>query len=352
MKLVITQNMSFQLRGEKVIASGSGARDVVELPIELLSLIAEFSFPRDPDAMALPTGTRQLVDRLSSLGLLQEEPISVHTTTCDPVSEYLSPVANALGSLANEANVALAYGLDDFQRMYSVDIARILQECRASIAHLLEKLRLFNESRARSISRDIRIKPLRINIGSRDTRLDNWINLDLRGADLNWNIARGLPFPDKSVSTIYAAYVLEHLMFPDEVKTFLCDAHRVLSTGGAMRIVVPNLRGYADAYLRGQELGWYEPKSGLREPKQPLAARFLQYAGAGAPPGAFDVAHRFAYDFETLEELLLDAGFARVIQSNYMSSEIDELLVDHASSVASENAQIPGRALFVDALRD
>src|SRR5205823_2825729 len=54
-----------------------------------------------------------------------------------------------------------------------------------------------------------------------------------------------------------------------------------------------------------------------------------------------DGEHKYGYDFETAERLLLKAGFSRAIDSAYNKSEFPELLIDYRGENLS---------LFVDAV--
>ena len=91
-----------------------------------------------------------------------------------------------------------------------------------------------------------------VNIGCGAVFHPDWINLDsapvapaVRACDARG----GLPFADASVDVVYHAHMLEHLEAEDARK-FLAECHRVLRPGGVVRVVVPDLEGIAQAYLR------------------------------------------------------------------------------------------------------
>ena len=91
-----------------------------------------------------------------------------------------------------------------------------------------------------------------VNIGCGTVFHPGWINLDsapagpgVRACDAR----RGLPFADASVDVVYHAHMLEHLE-ADDARKFLAECHRVLRPGGIMRVVVPDLEGIAQTYLR------------------------------------------------------------------------------------------------------
>ena len=79
----------------------------------------------------------------------------------------------------------------------------------------------------------------------------NWVTIDINGqCDIYYNLAKGIPFADESVSRIYSSHVFEHLN-PMEAKLCMRECLRVLKKGGEFSIAVPNARLYVDAYLKG-----------------------------------------------------------------------------------------------------
>jgi len=94
-----------------------------------------------------------------------------------------------------------------------------------------------------------------VNVGCGTVFHPDWINLDSAPATpevRSLDARRGLPFADASVDAVYHAHMLEHLETEDARK-FLIECHRILRPGGVMRVVVPDLEGIAQTYLR--ELG-------------------------------------------------------------------------------------------------
>ena len=77
------------------------------------------------------------------------------------------------------------------------------------------------------------------------------------------DLRRGIPFADESFEVVYHSHVLEHLS-QVEAHRFLCECCRVLTPGGTMRVVVPDLEEIARLYLRALELarqgdrGWQD----------------------------------------------------------------------------------------------
>ena len=78
-----------------------------------------------------------------------------------------------------------------------------------------------------------------------------WENLDFSSRTpgvRTYDLRKGIPFPEASFNVVYHSHVLEHL--PKQVVPgFLRECHRVLRSGGVIRIVVPDLERIARLYL-------------------------------------------------------------------------------------------------------
>lgn len=207
-------------------------------------------------------------------------------------------------------------------------------------------------------------KPIKVQLGAAgDSSLMGWLNLDLLGgqaertirgnmpAELAINIAHEqLPFPDKSVSHVYAAHVLEHLEFPNELFHVLEEIHRVLIPGGKLRIVVPNANLWMQAYTESCSLNvtdrlktpfWrsaMETWSDWAWRDSPLLSLILTYLGASRSDTN---PHKNGYDFDYMTKVLEEAGFGLIKLSSYMGSDDPVLRIDDASE--------PAKATFIDA---
>jgi predicted SAM-dependent methyltransferase len=146
--------------------------------------------------------------------------------------------------------------------------------------------------------------PLQLEVGAGGRKGQNgWHTIDLApGCDLPWDLRRGLPFPDGSVSKIYSSHFLEHLTF-DECQRFLTECRRVLRPGGVISACVPDARLYVESYFGVRDL---DP------------TRFMQYAPAF--PGVskidalnyvayMDGQHKYLFDVDALVNVLAKAGF-------------------------------------------
>ena len=78
-----------------------------------------------------------------------------------------------------------------------------------------------------------------------------YISVDLDPRDHGWNIRHDLtqpiPLPDGSVFGIHTEDFLEHITV-DRIEALLVECHRLLKTGGRMRIGVPDYRNPKDRW--------------------------------------------------------------------------------------------------------
>jgi predicted SAM-dependent methyltransferase len=99
-------------------------------------------------------------------------------------------------------------------------------------------------------------KPALLNVGCGNRFHPDWINVDVVSRHkevMECNILKGIPFPDNSMDAVYHSHVLEH--FPKaEGERFIRECHRVLKSGGILRIAVPDLERIARTYLEKMEL--------------------------------------------------------------------------------------------------
>jgi predicted SAM-dependent methyltransferase len=162
------------------------------------------------------------------------------------------------------------------------------------------------------------------------------IGLIGRDQGARWNVrplvhdlTKPLPFPEHSFSAVYASHVLEHLYLAD-AQRLLEECHRVLRSGGVIRVVVPDLRSMAITYI--------ENKNGegpLPIEKQAPADKFnemLMFRGPAPPAGNFLYRiytlwkdfhhHKWMYDSESLAHYVEKAGFSSVREKEFLQSEI------------------------------
>lgn len=134
---------------------------------------------------------------------------------------------------------------------------------------------------------------IRLNVGCGLIAIADYFNVDARelpGVDMVADV-RSLPFRAGTVSEIYAAHLVEHFTEADLKSTVLPAWHRMLKTGGLLRVVVPDAEAMIQSFSRRQY-----PFESLRE------VTF----GSQDYPGNY---HYTMFSRESLRGLLRAAGF-------------------------------------------
>ncbi len=186
-------------------------------------------------------------------------------------------------------------------------------------------------------------KDLLVNLGAGKHGKPGWINVDIKkepGINCLYDCRKSLPFPDNSVKGIFCEHFLEHIDYTEEIPYFLTECHRVLKSGGIIRIIIPDLEKYLRAYCKE---GWSDLdiiRQLDSEHKDPYyknkyhtkmeLVNLLFHQGQE---------HKFGYDHETLEFLLRRYGFSIIKRQKPGQSMMNELCLDMPSR-ASESLYI------------
>jgi predicted SAM-dependent methyltransferase len=151
---------------------------------------------------------------------------------------------------------------------------------------------------------------LKLNIGCGPNRKQGWINIDLSPeAELSLDMRERIPFDDGSAAIIYSEHFFEHLDYPNDAKHFLRECFRVLEPDGIFRVGVPDtllpLLDYAGVgdgrWLQACKNKEFWRPEWCKTTMDHINYHFRQ-----------DTEHRYAYDFETLENVLKEVGFIEI----------------------------------------
>lgn len=192
-----------------------------------------------------------------------------------------------------------------------------------------------------------------LHLGCGPCPLDGWVNVDIYPAPLAMNVLWGLPFADGSVRRVFMSHLLEHLFYPHDADAFLREILRVLAPGARARFVVPDIGACIAAYQRG-DAAFFDARVehwGEGDGRATPLEGFLSYAGAGPDPAWLFEAHKFGFDFDTLERALERAGFSGIERSGYLGSADAGLRLDDRSEVASASHEGEHYSLFVEAVK-
>lgn len=181
---------------------------------------------------------------------------------------------------------------------------------------------------------------MKINLGaSRHWVKEGWAVLDHRiekteGLRISGDIAR-MSLPDETCDLVFLSHVIEHIPHIRMQSVFM-ELNRVLKPGGGIRILVPDLRRIATAYVTG-DAAWFAEASA----EDPTIRRDLGHGGSlvnfVVSPGQDTVlldrtlsnfiagyAHVYAYDFEMMKLILEHYGFRNVRQMGFSESHYED----------------------------
>lgn len=195
-----------------------------------------------------------------------------------------------------------------------------------------------------SIKEAKRSNDLRLHLGAGDRILKGWINIDvqLKPNILAMKLPRGLKrFDNNSVRFIYTSHFLEHLEYTSEALDFVGHCHRILIPGGIMRIIVPGIEKIIRAYaLDNRE--HFKIQAEMHPPWCTTKLEHLMYALQQ------NGEHKYGYDFETLEKLLSQVGFSKVVRSDNNKSQVEDLRIDYRTKMDETGEYL---SLYVDAIK-
>ena len=169
--------------------------------------------------------------------------------------------------------------------------------------------------------------PIQLDIGGAEPGKGSWTTLDITDTcDLFWDLRKGIPFPDESVSAIYSSHLFEHLSY-QEGQGVLRESMRVLRPGGTFSICVPNARIYIESYLgiRALPETYFSWRPAFNETTAIDAVNYTAY---------MDGEHKYMFDPENLLHILSRAGFVDV-HERAMDPHLDRPERDYESIYAS-----------------
>jgi predicted SAM-dependent methyltransferase len=155
---------------------------------------------------------------------------------------------------------------------------------------------------------------------------DGWTTVDIDGADINWDLKRGIPLPNDSVDKIYSSHLLEHIPY-EQLIILLKLCRSVLKVNGEFSVCVPNFRLYVDSYKEGKmfregETWWQQGSIDTGSAIDQL--NYIAY---------MKDEYKYMFDEENLVNTLKKAGFSDVKLRVFYES-INHLERDHESIYA------------------
>lgn len=167
----------------------------------------------------------------------------------------------------------------------------------------------------------VRTDKKRLHFGCGKRRVDGWLNVDVRGSDLDVDLSCGvLPFEDAQFDVAVAQQFIEHLELESELQPLLDELARVLRPGAELWVSCPDMERVCQSYLadggaallRDRQSRWPDfTLGGL--PTSHMVNTVFHQAGE----------HRNLFDFRLLSWLLERHGFTdtkRVDETTFRSA--------------------------------
>jgi len=180
------------------------------------------------------------------------------------------------------------------------------------------------------------------NIGCGPFGQDGWVNVDLmklKNVSFTFDTRKRLPFKNETVNRIRVEHFFEHLDKSSEAPFFLEECKRVMKEGAVLRIVVPDIEKFIAAYYKNDKNLW----AGLGYDIDALPKGFDTKIAILNHIFRQDGEHKYAYDFESLNFVLLKHGFKNITRQQYRES-LDEQLKDDQENHSNHS-------LYVDCTR-
>jgi predicted SAM-dependent methyltransferase len=175
----------------------------------------------------------------------------------------------------------------------------------------------------RRILRQVRhLRRIRLNIGCGSDNPEGWFGVDFlsKQANLRIDVARGLPFRDESCQCIFSEHVFEHFD-RGTLRRVLRECNRVLEANGPIRIVMPDLAAYVDAYVKND--GVFSSLAYTTQGHYSIDELMNEIF--------YVPTHRYVHDFASMERELHRAGFAAVCRCEPGSSRFPFFNIDDPS---------------------
>jgi predicted SAM-dependent methyltransferase len=137
----------------------------------------------------------------------------------------------------------------------------------------------------------------------------------------NHDLRNGVPATDNSLDLIYHSHMLEHLSYVDGIE-FLKECFRALKPGGRMRVLVPDLELWINAYYQNNKFFFEQYKKyGGIDPT------IYSTKGSIFMGMLHNHEHKCGYDYESLEWMLEHTGFSDINKTLYGDSIIEDILI-------------------------
>jgi hypothetical protein len=181
---------------------------------------------------------------------------------------------------------------------------------------------------------------IKLNVGASPIwSQDGWHTLDHKEREQSKTSVKGdaanIPLDDDSCSTVFTSHMFEHIPHV-KLEEILLEFNRVLAKDGVVRILTPDLKKVAKAYIDEDDDFFSEAKLEDESLRTDLGfgGMFMNFiVSPGQDTALYDrglnkfiagYAHLYSYDFNMLRILLERTGFYCVEQKDFCDSELKD----------------------------
>lgn len=181
---------------------------------------------------------------------------------------------------------------------------------------------------------------IKLNVGASPIwEKEGWHTLDYKARELSETSIKGdaanIPLSDSSVEHLFCSHMFEHIPHT-KLETILLEFNRVVSKGGKVRVLCPDLKKVARAYA-DEDKEFFA--AALKEDENirtdlGFGGMFMNFiVSPGQDTALFDrglsgfiagYAHLYAYDFEMLKALFARTGFGISEQKGFCESDLED----------------------------
>ncbi|WP_316796705.1 class I SAM-dependent methyltransferase [Pedobacter agri] len=173
-----------------------------------------------------------------------------------------------------------------------------------------------------------------LQLGTGHNFLNDWFNTDYfpRNKIFFLDVTKSFPIPSDSFDFVFSEHQIEHIHYR-EARFMLKEVYRLLKKGGVLRICTPNLKAYLSSYFKNQETedpyikditdNWI--KTGFHNAKNYIPSLNQENVSFFVNDVFYNYEHKFIFDSDTLINLLVEAGFSKVVQVPPAISEFKDL---------------------------
>jgi len=181
---------------------------------------------------------------------------------------------------------------------------------------------------------------IKLNVGASPIwSKSGWHTLDHKIRDGNETSIEGdaasIPLENASCSTVFTSHMFEHIPHV-KLEDILLEFNRVLDNDGVLRLLTPDLRKLAEAYIKEDDDFFREAKLEDESLRTDLGygGMFMNFiVSPGQDTALYDrglkefiagYAHLYSYDYSMMKILLERTGFYCIEQKGFCESELED----------------------------